>query len=169
MCDRINSLGFCAAAAIFSQTATGRAMEPYERNRILSDFHDGAIDVVCAVDIFNEGVDVPDVNIIVFQRVTDSRRIFVQQLGRGLRLAPGKDKVIVLDFVSDVRRFAAVSISRTAYLRITMIRRGLSACACPASSPFAVSVGRIRRRNLSFANGWRTLPQSRMLERTQVS
>jgi len=82
-------------------------MAPYERNRVLSDFHDGVVDVVCAVDIFNEGVDVPDVNIIVFQRVTHSRRIFIQQLGRGLRLAPGKDKVIVLDFVSDIRRFAA--------------------------------------------------------------
>ncbi len=82
-------------------------MAPYERNRILCDFHDGTIDVVCAVDIFNEGVDIPDVNIIVFQRVTHSRRIFVQQLGRGLRIAPGKEKVIVLDFVSDIRRFAA--------------------------------------------------------------
>ena len=82
-------------------------MAPYERNRVLSDFHDGTINVVCAVDIFNEGVDVPDVNIIVFQRVTHSRRIFIQQLGRGLRLAPGKEKVIVLDFVSDIRRFAA--------------------------------------------------------------
>ena len=82
-------------------------MAPFERNRVLSDFHDGTINIVCAVDIFNEGVDVPDVNIIVFQRVTHSRRIFIQQLGRGLRLAPGKDKVIVLDFVSDIRRFAA--------------------------------------------------------------
>jgi ERCC4-related helicase len=73
----------------------------------LSDFHDGLVGILCAVDILNEGVDVPDVNIVVFQRVTHSRRIFVQQLGRGLRLAEGKDKVIVLDFVSDIRRFAA--------------------------------------------------------------
>lgn len=107
MRDRINAFGFCNAAAIYSQTSTGRSMGPYERNRILSDFHDGTVDVVCAVDIFNEGVDVPEVNIIVFQRVTHSRRIFIQQLGRGLRIAPGKEKVIVLDFVSDVRRFAA--------------------------------------------------------------
>lgn len=63
--------------------------------------------MVCAVDIFNEGIDVPDVNILVFQRVTHSRRIFIQQLGRGLRISEGKDKVIVLDFVSDIRRFAA--------------------------------------------------------------
>jgi superfamily II DNA or RNA helicase len=107
MRDKINALGFCSAAAIYSQPVGGKAMAPYERNRVLSDFHDGTVDVVCAVDIFNEGVDVPDVNIIVFQRVTHSRRIFIQQLGRGLRLAPGKEKVIVLDFVSDIRRFAA--------------------------------------------------------------
>lgn len=60
---------------------------------------EGMINVVCAVDIFNEGIDVPDVNILVFQRVTHSRRIFIQQLGRGLRISEGKDKVIVLDFV----------------------------------------------------------------------
>lgn len=107
MRDKINALGFCSAAAIYSQPVGGRAMAPYERNRVLSDFQDGLVDVVCAVDIFNEGVDVPDVNIIVFQRVTHSRRIFIQQLGRGLRLAADKEKVIVLDFVSDIRRFAA--------------------------------------------------------------
>ncbi|MEP2944658.1 MAG: DEAD/DEAH box helicase family protein [Lentilitoribacter sp.] len=107
MRDRINALGFCSAEAIYSQTKGGMAMKPYERNRVLCDFHDGAVQVVCAVDIFNEGVDVPDVNIVVFQRVTHSRRIFIQQLGRGLRLSEGKTKVIVLDFVSDIRRFAA--------------------------------------------------------------
>jgi superfamily II DNA or RNA helicase len=46
------------------------------------------------------------VNILVFLRATHSRRIFVQQLGRGLRLSEGKEKVIVLDFVSDIRRMA---------------------------------------------------------------
>lgn len=64
---------------------------------------------VTAVDVMNEGIDVPDVNILVFMRATHSRRIFVQQLGRGLRLAPEKDKVIVLDFVSDIRRMAEVA------------------------------------------------------------
>lgn len=107
MRDRINSLGFCRAEAIYSQTKAGTTMHAFERNRILCDFHDGAIQAICAVDIFNEGVDVPDVNIVVFQRVTHSRRIFIQQLGRGLRIREGKDKVLVLDFVSDIRRFAA--------------------------------------------------------------
>ena len=58
------------------------------------------LDVVTSVDLFNEGVDVPDVDLIAFMRVTHSRRIFVQQLGRGLRVSPAKDRVLVLDFVS---------------------------------------------------------------------
>ena len=109
MRDKINSLGFCKAAAIYSGSSTNQyePMSQYQRNRVLSDFADGNVNVVCVVDIFNEGIDVPDVNIIVFQRVTHSRRIFIQQLGRGLRIAEGKNKVIVLDFVSDIRRFAA--------------------------------------------------------------
>lgn len=107
MRDRLNALGICNAAAVYSGIKGGRSMSAVERNRALSDFHDGTIQAICAVDIFNEGVDVPDVNLIVFQRVTHSRRIFVQQLGRGLRIAPEKSKVVVLDFVSDIRRFAA--------------------------------------------------------------
>lgn len=108
MRDKINALGFCNAAAIFSSAKdSSEKMSLYERNRVLSDFSDGRINVICTVDVFNEGIDVPDVNILVFQRVTHSRRIFIQQLGRGLRIADDKEKVIVLDFVSDIRRFAA--------------------------------------------------------------
>lgn len=107
MRDQINSLGFCNAEAIYSQTAAGKTLHGWERNRILSDFHDGIVNILCVVDILNEGVDVPDVNLIVFQRVTHSRRIFIQQLGRGLRLSTHKENVVVLDFVSDIRRFAA--------------------------------------------------------------
>lgn len=107
MCTKLNALGFCNAAAIYSNSGSGYSMTQYEKNRILADFADGMVNVVCAVDIFNEGIDVPDVNILVFQRVTHSRRIFIQQLGRGLRISDNKEKVIVLDFVSDIRRFAA--------------------------------------------------------------
>ncbi|RGD62247.1 restriction endonuclease subunit R [Kitasatospora xanthocidica] len=107
MAGRINALGFTSAEVIASRTAQGKAVDAATRNRILWDFSDGRTGILCAVDVLNEGVDVPDVNIVVFQRVTHSRRIFVQQLGRGLRLAPGKEKVVVLDFVSDIRRFAA--------------------------------------------------------------
>ena len=77
-----------------------------ERRRRLLAFAAGTYQAVCAVDVMNEGIDIPDVNILVFLRATHSRRIFVQQLGRGLRLCEGKEKVIVLDFVSDIRRMA---------------------------------------------------------------
>lgn len=78
-----------------------------ERLAALADFRLGRVPIITVRDIFNEGVDVPDVNIICFLRVTHSRRIFVQQLGRGLRLAPNKERVTVLDFVTDIRRAAA--------------------------------------------------------------
>jgi len=107
MAARINALGFTQAEPIYSHSSSGQAMSPIVRNRLLWDFADGRIGLLCSVDVLNEGVDVPDVNLVVFQRVTHSRRIFLQQLGRGLRLAPGKARVIVLDFVSDIRRFAA--------------------------------------------------------------
>lgn len=79
-----------------------------KRRQVLLNFSAGKIQAITAVDVLNEGIDVPDVNILVFLRATHSRRIFVQQLGRGLRISSGKDKVIVLDFVTDIRRLAAV-------------------------------------------------------------
>jgi superfamily II DNA or RNA helicase len=79
-----------------------------DRDLLMSRFRAGELDVVTTVDLFNEGVDLPDVDLIAFMRVTHSRRIFVQQLGRGLRISPTKDRVIVLDFVSDLRRIAEV-------------------------------------------------------------
>lgn len=83
-------------------------MEPREREKTMARLRKGAINAVVTIDIFNEGVDVPDVDMLVFMRVTHSRRIFVQQLGRGLRLAPNKQKVVVLDFVSDLRRISEI-------------------------------------------------------------
>ncbi len=105
--ERINALGFTSAKPIYSRSSSGVVMGPIERNKLLWDFAEGKVGILCSVDVLNEGVDVPDVNLVVFQRVTHSRRIFLQQLGRGLRLSPDKKRVIVLDFVSDVRRFAA--------------------------------------------------------------
>ena len=78
------------------------------RRTILMDFSAGRLTAITSVDVLNEGIDIPDVNMLVFLRATHSRRIFVQQLGRGLRLAIDKEKVIVLDFVTDIRRLAAV-------------------------------------------------------------
>jgi superfamily II DNA or RNA helicase len=106
----IHARGFAAmlrrygfrAEAISSET------EPRERDVLMSRFRAGQLDFVTTVDLFNEGVDVPDVDMLIFLRATHSRRIFVQQLGRGLRVSPGKTKVVVLDFVTDLRRVAEV-------------------------------------------------------------
>ncbi|MGH3826869.1 MAG: DEAD/DEAH box helicase family protein [Pseudonocardiaceae bacterium] len=85
-----------------------------ERQLRLLEFRSGRVPILTAVDILSEGVDIPDCNLIAFARVTHSRRIFVQQLGRGLRLREGKERLIALDFVSDLRRVAALlNIRRT--------------------------------------------------------
>lgn len=63
---------------------------------------------IISVQMLNEGIDVPDANIIVFLRNTISETIFYQQLGRGTRLSPGKDKVKVLDFVANCERIQTV-------------------------------------------------------------
>lgn len=97
----LRQFGF-QAEAILHETPTR------ERAKLMSRFRAGELQFVTVVDLFNEGVDVPDVDMIVFMRVTHSRRIFVQQLGRGLRTSQGKDRVIVLDFITDLRRVAEV-------------------------------------------------------------
>lgn len=89
--------------AAFLHSGLGRQ----RRQVLLNAFRLGRVPIITCVDVFNEGVDVPDVNLIAFLRVTHSRRIFVQQLGRGLRLREGKESLKVLDFVTDVRRVAA--------------------------------------------------------------
>lgn len=61
------------------------------------------INFLFVVDIFNEGVDVPELDTVLFLRPTESLTIFLQQLGRGLRLADGKDYLTVLDFVGQAR------------------------------------------------------------------
>ena len=79
-----------------------------ERKFALLRFRSDECNIMVARDILNEGIDVPNVNMVCFARVTHSRRIFVQQLGRGLRISEGKDKGVVLDFAADTRRLAAI-------------------------------------------------------------
>lgn len=59
------------------------------------------LEIICTVDILNEGVDIPGVNMVLFLRPTESQTIFIQQLGRGLRKYPGKNYVTVLDFIGN--------------------------------------------------------------------
>ena len=79
-----------------------------ERAVKLEMFRQGVIGTVLVVDAFNEGIDIPQANAVVFLRSTVSRTVFLQQLGRGLRTSEGKDKVIVLDFVANCERIKMV-------------------------------------------------------------
>ncbi len=64
----------------------------------------GEVRFIFVVDIYNEGVDIPEVNTVLFLRPTESLTIFLQQLGRGLRLSDGKDCLTVLDFIGQANR-----------------------------------------------------------------
>lgn len=75
-----------------------------ERKQLANKLREGIIHYLCVVDIFNEGVDIPEVDTVLFLRPTDSLTIFLQQLGRGLRLAVGKTELTVLDFVSQANK-----------------------------------------------------------------
>ncbi|MEK6794602.1 MAG: DUF3427 domain-containing protein [Spirochaetota bacterium] len=75
-----------------------------ERSSAISKLQNYEINFLCVVDLFNEGVDIPEVDTILFLRPTESLTVFLQQLGRGLRLSQGKEHLTVLDFVSKAHR-----------------------------------------------------------------
>jgi superfamily II DNA or RNA helicase len=70
-----------------------------DRTKIRTNLIDKSINYLFVVDIFNEGVDIPEIDLILFLRPTESLTIFLQQLGRGLRNADGKEYVTILDFI----------------------------------------------------------------------
>jgi superfamily II DNA or RNA helicase/HKD family nuclease len=74
------------------------------RDEVLGRLRRGEIHMVLVADLLNEGVDIPEVDTVLFMRPTQSRTIFVQQLGRGLRLHPLKDELTVLDFIGQYRQ-----------------------------------------------------------------
>nr|WP_211194023.1 DEAD/DEAH box helicase family protein [Pyxidicoccus fallax] len=76
-----------------------------DRAQSLRQLAEGSLDAVCAVDLFNEGVDVPSIDRVVMLRPTESPVVFLQQLGRGLRKFEGKEQVTVIDFVGNHRVF----------------------------------------------------------------
>ncbi|MEV8266965.1 DEAD/DEAH box helicase [Microbacterium sp. NPDC076911] len=71
------------------------------RERVVHQLETGELDYVLTVDIFNEGVDIPSVNQVIMLRQTQSSIVFVQQLGRGLRKHPGKEYLVVIDFIGN--------------------------------------------------------------------
>jgi len=85
-----------AAAAVYS----GKP----DRDEVIKRFRNDELQIVFTVDLFNEGVNFPNVRVLLFLRPTESKTVFLQQLGRGLRLCPGKDRVRVLDFIGNYKR-----------------------------------------------------------------
>ncbi len=87
-----------------------------EREFRLRAFREGKLQFLFTVDVLSEGVDVPEINLVMFLRPTESLTVFLQQLGRGLRHAPGKDCLTVLDFVGQTHRNYRVDTRLTALL-----------------------------------------------------
>lgn len=95
-----------SSSVFHSKTGNGQQETWGKNNQALTSLRAGIIKRVCVVNAFNEGVNVPDVGLVAFCRVTSAMTIFRQQLGRGLR--PGKKKLIVLDFVGNLERIQLV-------------------------------------------------------------
>lgn len=87
-----------------AQSVSGQ-MSCKVREDYLAAFHRGDLRVLCACDILNEGWDCPDVEVLLMARPTLSKVIYMQQLGRGTRKAPGKDSLLVVDFVDNASRY----------------------------------------------------------------
>ena len=79
--------------------------------RLVDDNAADRLDYIFTVDIFNEGVDIPEINQVIMLRPTESPIIFVQQLGRGLRKADGKEFVIVIDFIGNYQNNYMIPIA----------------------------------------------------------
>lgn len=113
---RMRALGFCvsvAQAEVMAERFTGAGLPsravsadspPTERQEALDGLARGDLRVLFSVDLFNEGVDLPAVDTVLFLRPTESATVFLQQLGRGLRRSDGKECLTVLDFIGDAHR-----------------------------------------------------------------
>ncbi|GAA6286048.1 hypothetical protein F190043G2_27190 [Blautia caecimuris] len=89
-----------------SETVRAAAVE-----RLAGDEAEDALDYIISVDIFSEGVDVPEINQVIMLRPTESPIIFIQQLGRGLRKAEDKEYVVVIDFIGNYRNNFMIPIA----------------------------------------------------------
>ena len=114
--DTVKGLGFCVSIehaefmsryfnerGIPSMYLTGKSSDE-ERKAAKGRLVGGEICFIFVVDIYNEGVDIPEVNTVLFLRPTESLTIFLQQLGRGLRMAEGKECLTVLDFIGQANK-----------------------------------------------------------------
>ncbi|MGH3439822.1 MAG: DEAD/DEAH box helicase family protein, partial [Sciscionella sp.] len=93
----------CVAAGVPAR-AVWAETPSVERHAALTALRNREINIIFAVDLFNEGLDIPQVDTVLFLRPTESATVFLQQLGRGLRLTEGKTVLTALDFVGHQRR-----------------------------------------------------------------
>ena len=110
------AIGFCVsiAHAVFMAECSCKAGIPAlavtsespvaDRAQAASRLRSKDVNILFTVDLFNEGVDIPELDCILFLRPTESATVFLQQLGRGLRLDAGKNGCLVLDFIGNQRR-----------------------------------------------------------------
>ncbi len=78
--------------------------ESENRDELIKKFRNNEFTIAFTVDLFNEGVDFPDIQVLLFLRPTESKTVFLQQLGRGLRISSGKDNVTILDFIGNYKK-----------------------------------------------------------------
>ncbi len=114
--DEVKGLGFCVSkehaaymSAMFNKSGISSMCltsdsPDVERHSAKKRLVDGGIRFIFVVDIYNEGVDIPELNTVLFLRPTESLTVFLQQLGRGLRLAPDKECLTVLDFIGQANK-----------------------------------------------------------------
>ncbi len=88
----------------YSETGKEITVHDARRKNIINMFKNGDYDIIFVRDLFNEGIDVPDADCIIMLRPTESSRIFTQQIGRGMRIAKGKDYLLTLDFTGNCYR-----------------------------------------------------------------
>ena len=91
------------SCAIHSDTSI---LKKEERKKLTKDYTNNKIDIACVVDIFNEGIDIEQIDCLLVIRPTESPTIAIQQLGRGLRLSKGKSVLRVLNFIGKNQRKA---------------------------------------------------------------
>ena len=85
--------------------AVSGSMKASERKEYLAKFQKGEIKALCACDLLNEGWDCPETEVLFMARPTMSKVLYTQQLGRGMRLADGKESLIVFDFVDNASQY----------------------------------------------------------------
>jgi hypothetical protein len=98
MAEFFHAAGVRSVAVHAGATSAPRALS-------LEQLRDGALDVIFAVDMFNEGVDLPNVDTVMMLRPTESPIVWLQQFGRGLRRTEGKDHLAVIDYIGNHRIF----------------------------------------------------------------